>query len=205
LIVPVQATQELLRNNHYLGPCRRGMFAWVDDHGCIVFARPAARNLPKDWLELSRWCLVGDGLGSLQWSAFLRAWRSQPQSAATTIVSYSDPRVGHTGALYRACNWLWAPTWHRLRPPPTGNGSWAGGDKVETVKDRWVFPVAQDDRRAAILLVKDDSLRRSKPWAEYREPTWKRDRFRPHTGGGDYQLFAASLRGFTGFHRGVFA
>ena len=52
----------------------------------------------------------------------------------TTIVSYSDPSVGHTGALYRACNWLWAPTWHRLQPPPTGCGSW-DGKKRSSPKD----------------------------------------------------------------------
>ena len=36
----------------------------------------------------------------------------------STVVSYSDPSAGHTGSLYRACNWIWAPTWLRLRPPP---------------------------------------------------------------------------------------
>src|SRR5690606_2807761 len=74
-------------------------------------------------------------------------------SAVTTLVSYSDPSRGHTGALYKACNWLWAPTWHRLRPPPTGNGNWANG--MQAVKDRWVFPVLPDARRDDVLAIDD--------------------------------------------------
>jgi hypothetical protein len=79
------------------------------------------------------------------------------------------PIQGHTGALYRACNWWWAPTWHRLRPPPTGNGSWTEG-KQEAVKDRWVFPLQPDAARAFVLRAQDDAILRRWPWAEYREP-----------------------------------
>jgi len=190
--VAVADTAEMLAAHHYLGPCKRGRFAWMDKHGCIVFARPASRNLPKSWLELSRWCIV-EGRGSEQWAALIRAFKDQCVLIGadnTTIVSYSDPRAGHTGALYRACNWLWAPTWHRLRPPPTGNGAWTT-DAGQAVKDRWVFPLMRDADRAAVLAVKDDSINRRMPWAEYREPVWSRGSFRPHTGGGDYQQFAA--------------
>jgi len=45
--------------------------------------------------------------------------------------------VGHTGALYKASGWMWKPTWHRIKPPPTGNGSWGSG--LESVKDRWAY------------------------------------------------------------------
>jgi hypothetical protein len=75
-------------------------------------------------------------------------------AGALTLVSYSDPSAGHTGSLYRACNWTWAPTWHRLRPPPTGNGNWGGG-KSQAVKDRWVFHVARKDPARAGLVVTD--------------------------------------------------
>lgn len=187
--VRVSDTAAILKANHYLGPCKRGAFAWQDAHGCIVLAAPASRNLPKTWLELSRWCIV-EGRGSEQWAAFVKAWRLDPRSASTTIISYSDPRAGHTGALYRACNWLWAPTWHRLRPPPTGNGQWKQ-DGGQSVKDRWVFPLAADTDRAQVLAVKDDAVVRRMPWAEYREPVWSRGSFRPHTGGGNYKQFAA--------------
>lgn len=158
-----------LRANHYLGPTSRG-FAWVDEHGVAVFARPTSRMLPGDgtWLELTRWCLNGQrNAGSKQWA---KAWRAiaADRPSVTTFVSYSDPSVGHTGALYKACNWIWAPTWHRLRPPPTGNGSWSDA-KTESVKDRWVFPIRPDDRRIEILSVKDQSLT-SAGCAQYREP-----------------------------------
>jgi hypothetical protein len=155
VIVPSANVAYFLNERHYLGSTQRG-FAWSDDFGVIVFAKPTARRLPQDgtWLEVVRWCLVGvPNGGSQQWA---RAWRAVVASnpEVLTFVSYSDPSVGHTGALYRACNWTWAPTWHRLFPPPSGNGSWKNGER-QSVKDRWVFPVKADPARAEVLRVKD--------------------------------------------------
>jgi hypothetical protein len=116
---------QLLDRHHYLGAIGKGD-VYRDLFGVMVFANPTARRLPqKRWLELVRWCLLdrGGAGGSQQWRN-ARAWLVSLHPHATTVVSYSDPSAGHTGALYRACNWLWAPTWHRLREPPTGNGSW---------------------------------------------------------------------------------
>lgn len=140
---------------HYLGATGRGS-AWSDELGVIVLAKPTSRRLPQDgtWLELVRWCLergIRNG-GSRQWARVSRYLRRE-MPEVTTVVSYSDPSVGHTGALYKACNWTWAPTWHRLKPPPTGNGTWGDG-VVQSVKDRWVFPLRPDDRRDEILRVK---------------------------------------------------
>lgn len=159
---------DYLATNHYLGPAKRGV-AWEDEYGCMVLASPTNRHLPTDWLELTRWCLRGEkNAGSRQWSAVRKALlRDRP--TVTTVVSYSDPSVGHTGALYRACNWVWAPTWHRLRPPPSGNGSWVVG-KVEAVKDRWVAPLRADSRRAEILVAKDEAILKRMPWARYQDP-----------------------------------
>jgi hypothetical protein len=107
-------------------------------------------------------------------------WLRETRPEVTTIVSYSDPSVGHTGALYRASNWLWAPTWHRLRTPPSGNGKWSARGKSEAVKDRWVFCLASDPQREAVLALQDESLRRRFPWAEYRDGK-----------GGDYKRWRA--------------
>lgn len=145
--------------NHYLGPTNRG-WAWLDEYGAAVWAKPTSRHLPQDgsWLELVRWCLFGkENGGSRQFKAMHR-FIKQTHPEVTTLVSYSDPSVGHTGALYKACNWVWAPTWHRLCEPPTGNGSWGDG-KRQAVKDRWVFAIRPDDRRAEILRVKDTRAR----------------------------------------------
>ena len=57
-------------------------------------------------------------------------------------------------ALYRACNWTWAPTWHRLRTPPSGNGQWQPG-VVQSVKDRWVFGITPDPVRDDVLHIED--------------------------------------------------
>lgn len=156
--VATDSCRQLLRERHYLGPVSRG-FAWSDRFGVLVLAKPTARRLPQDgsWLELVRWCLLGiHNGGSMQWAAAHRALRLR-FPFVTTVVSYSDPSAGHTGALYRACNWTWAPTWHRLRPPPSGNGSWQPGC-VQSVKDRWIFALRPDPRRAEILRVKDDAI-----------------------------------------------
>lgn len=171
------AVAHVLREHHYLGPICRG-FAWQDEHGVIVLGHPTARGVPRHWLELTRWCITSreKNAGSRQWAAMVRAIR-RDHPKYTTIVSYSDPSVGHTGALYRACNWLWAPTWHRLRPPPTGNGSWTDG-KIQSVKDRWVFLLQPDSERAERLVAKDESILRRLPFARYREP-----------GGADYRAF----------------
>jgi hypothetical protein len=159
----------LLIANHYLGATHRGR-AWRDEAGALVFAAPTSRRLPVDWLDLTRWCILDrvKNAGSQQWGRVRRALL-QEFPTATTVVSYSDPVAGHSGALYRACNWWWAPTWHRLRPPPSGLGSWKEGVQ-QSVKDRWVFPLRPDVRRESLLIAKDDGLLRRMPWARYREP-----------------------------------
>lgn len=178
-------TRALLDTAHYLGAPARGV-PYRDEFGVLVLAAPTSRRLPATrWLELTRWCLYGEkNGGSRQWARVWR-WLRETQPHITTVVSYSDPAVGHTGALYRACNWLWAPTWHRLRPPPTGSGSW-DGVRFEAVKDRWVWPLAHDDEREALLAVHDEGLQRRYAWAQYREPRFRRTAPVIGSGGGDY-------------------
>lgn len=144
----------VLEDRHYLGKARRCKFVYQDEFGVMVWSNPTSRRLPQQtWLELVRWCLNGTkNGGSMQWRRVRRKLLVE-FPLVTTCVSYSDPSVGHTGALYKACNWTWAPTWHRLKPPPTGNGSW-DGQKSQSVKDRWIFPLRPDSERAEILRVK---------------------------------------------------
>ncbi len=166
----LESVAHVLAENHYLGPIGRGL-AWQDEYGVMVVANPTARHIPLGtWLELTRWCILerGGNHGSRMWAGFIRGLR-KARPDVTTLVSYSDPAVGHTGALYRACNWLWAPTWHRLRPPPSGNGAWTEGEQ-SSVKDRWVFPIRPDPARAEVLRVKDDAILARHPWALYTEP-----------------------------------
>ena len=175
-ISEVKSVSEYLNNNHYLGAARRG-FAWSDEFGVMVLSKPTSRKLPhQTWLELSRWCLTGEpNAGSRQWSR-VHKWLMSEMLDITTIVSYSDPSVGHTGSLYRACNWIWAPTWMRLRPPPSAGGSW-DGKTIQAVKDRWVFPLRRDEMRENILSIRDASVRKKYPDAEYREPRWRGNRW----------------------------
>ena len=165
----VSDTRELLSKNHYLSSARTGKFAFAQYNdsaemvACQIWKHPSSRNLPSDgtWIELCRWCLTpqaGKNAGSKMHGQSIKVMKDKYPDI-TTLVSYSDPSQGHTGALYASCNWQWAPTWHRLRPPPTGNGTWGTGE-VKTVKDRWVFPVKNDDRRNEILRVKDNAGQR---------------------------------------------
>lgn len=169
---------DVLRDEHYLGPISGGTWR-EDEDGVLVFDAPTARGVPTQWLELVRWCITGGpNAGSRMWAKVVPWLRER----TTTVVSYSDPSVGHTGALYRSCGWLWAPTWHRLRPPPTGNGAWSECGGPQSVKDRWVYLLKPDEAREAALAVKDDAIVRGMPWAQYREPRWKRGV--PQPGGG---------------------
>ena len=176
----------VLSEHHYLGPTARGQ-VYQDADGVLVFANPVSRHLPQQtWLELARWCITGGpNAGSRQWKRVV-AWLRENAPSITTVVSYSDPSVGHTGALYRACNWLWAPTWMRLREPPSGMGSW-DGIKRQAVKDRWVYPLLPDPERASRLVIDDEGLKRRYPWASFQEPVWKKSHPILSTGGGDYK------------------
>jgi hypothetical protein len=160
----LEEVNPFLAANHYLGAITAGGANLVvvgrkcggPVVACQVWRPPTSRNLPADgsWLELSRWCLTpnaGPNAGSRNHKYAVRLIRDR---GAKTLVSYSDPSNGHTGALYRACNWRWAPTWHRLRPPPTGNGSWTDGI-AQAVKDRWVFHLARRDPARTGLFAND--------------------------------------------------
>ena len=191
MFVAVAETYPILTEHHYLGPTKTARQARRDEAGVIVFGNPRSRGVPKEWIEVVRWCLVGPAnSGTKQWARAVRAVRKSFPDCST-VISYSDSSQGHDGALYRACNWLWAPTWLRLRPPPTGNGAW---DRVrqQAVKDRWIFPLREDDgERQRRLFVNDESLMRRIPWASYVEPKWRRGRFDPRTGGGDFKRWKA--------------
>ena len=167
LLLTVQLSDSAARQLHYLGRSKKSQLEYADEFGWITFANPTSRRLPQDWLELNRWVLLGKkNGGSTQW-ARARRWLRRVAPNCTTVVSYSDPSVGHTGALYRACGFLWAPTWHRLVTPPTGNGTRSG--KRQAAKDRWVYPLLPDTRRAQVLQL-EPSYETRFPGSSYREP-----------------------------------
>lgn len=177
-LIPHAWASDTLAQQHYLGPAARG-FGWQSEEGVLVLSNPSSRRLPPwRWLELGRWCLTRQRKndGSRQWALFAR-WARKHLASITTIVSYSDPGAGHSGGLYRSCGWLWAPTWLRLRPPPSGNGSWGEPADGEGVKDRWVFLLRPDPEREQLLQIRDAAVLRAFPYASFREPQggdWKR-------------------------------
>ncbi len=154
----------LLGSAHYLGPARAGriVFACAQvEAGEIVagmiWKLPSSRRLPSDgsWADLTRWVLTpsaGVNAGTRMHSWVVGELRRR---GVSTAITYADPAVGHTGAVYRACNYLWAPVWHELRPPPTGQGSWDDGRTRSGVKRRFTFHLAQPRRVRPELLVDD--------------------------------------------------
>jgi hypothetical protein len=163
---PPSALSAELKANHYLGPINRG-FGYRDEYGCLVLSSPTSRRLPLHWLELSRWCLNGSkNGGSRQWATVRKLIKTRFPDC-TTVVSYSDPSQGHTGALYRACGWKWAPTWHRIVTPPTGNGSWTDGT-TQSAKDRWVCLIRRDKARRSVLAI-DESYANRFPFCAWSE------------------------------------
>jgi len=172
MLMPQLSAQAAARM-HYLGLSKRARLEYADEFGWVTFSNPTSRRLPQDWLELNRWILLGKkNGGSQQWRRITR-WLRWIAPDCTTVVSYSDPAVGHSGAVYKACNFIAAPTWHVLVPPPSGNGTRAG--RQHGVKLRWIYPLAPDPRRET-LLVLESSYRRRFPGRSYVEPRrwWKR-------------------------------
>ena len=154
-VAEVAEVNWLLSAEHYLGPASSASWCcagFVDDTlvAAMVYRWPTARMLPNDgtWLELSRWCLTpecGRNAGSrmMRWAAS-QLRRAMP--ATQTLVSYSDPGHGHTGALYRASGWTSSPTHHQERLAangvgyPSGHGSW-DGLTIQKPKHRWLYPL----------------------------------------------------------------
>ncbi len=153
-VASLSECNSLLAEFHYLGPIRSSLLnlgVWNESGEltqCQVWKWPTARLVPNDWFELARWCLTPLSVkndGSRFHGQAVRVIRSTfPE--VKTLVSYSD-MTRHTGALYKACNWVEAPTHHadRFRANgkgyPSGHGNWNGGDRQEP-KLRWTFPLA---------------------------------------------------------------
>jgi 5-methylcytosine-specific restriction endonuclease McrA len=100
---------QFLQDRHYLGPVVRG-FAWSDEFGVLVLAKPTARMLPQDdtWLELVRWCLTGESnAGSVPCFVCGRHVK-RPHATLEHIVPLSK---GGTDAMdnltisHNQCNW----------------------------------------------------------------------------------------------------
>ena len=153
--VPLHIANGMLSDGHYLGPIGaarhiHGMCLHGSIVAVMVWRWPTARMIPSDgtWLELSRWLLTpeaGKNAGSWMMARAVR-WIRAHFPRVRVLVSYSDPGHGHTGALYRACNWKSAPTHHELRwrtngvGYPSGHGSWGG--EHQHPKQRWTYEVA---------------------------------------------------------------
>jgi len=156
--ISLRLANELLAKAHYLGPAMNSKGCYGGFLGtalvcCQVWRSPSARMLPQDgtWLELCRWCLTtaaGKNAGSrmMRW---VRKRISLSMPHVSTLVSYSDPAHGHTGALYRASGWLNRPTHHERRWAvdgvgyASGHGTW-GTERRQSPKQRWCISLSRN-------------------------------------------------------------
>ncbi len=154
----IDEANRLLAARHYLGPIASGRLIVGErsEYGELVqvqvWRNPTARQVPADWLELSRWCIATDaknaGSRFMGW-ARRHIRQNLPVSA---LVSYSE--LGHhDGGLYRASGWEPLPTHIAVRWEKdgvgyaSGNGSWSNG-VVRSPKMRWVIWLSKGARRA---------------------------------------------------------
>ena len=108
--------QLLLSQYHYLGTAPKGSIYyglfWKD---CLIgvcsFGRGANKNLSSgvggEALELTRLCIVDwapKNSASYFISKSMKLLRNERPNIQY-LVAFSDPNVGHTGGVYRACNW----------------------------------------------------------------------------------------------------
>jgi len=147
---------EFMSPRHYAGrtPSISYSFGWYQSGKLVAvctFGKPASNNLCEgvcgkdyspDVYELNR--LVADGAdGAL--SSFVSFCLKQLTNKI--IVSYADTGMGHTGTIYRACNFLYTgATKQRTDQYTEGNkhsrhykGEDAHLRKVRTAKHRYIF------------------------------------------------------------------
>lgn len=79
--------------------------------GLATYGYPVGRNAIKSYgnniKELKRFCLV-DGLPKNTASWFMaKCNRQLKQDGLGAVLSYSDPKQGHTGIIYKASNFLY--------------------------------------------------------------------------------------------------
>jgi hypothetical protein len=119
-LIPNRMAQEMVVNYHYLHRRAPAMFSYglFDGFtmiGCIIFGKPANKNLcwgvcgreeSEKVLELTRlWVLDGTPKNT---ESFLigNALRLLP-SNYDIIVSYAEIGAGHVGTIYQATNWIY--------------------------------------------------------------------------------------------------
>lgn len=105
--------REFIRRVHYSGSCPPSKFYFVATHGpeivgAIIFRKPSLPGVQKAYsadLELVRLAML-DSCDKNSESRFI-GWSLRWLRKHTEhfrIVSFSDPRFGHSGGIYRACN-----------------------------------------------------------------------------------------------------
>lgn len=103
-----------IRAHHYSRSCPPGKYSFAvyyDAHlvGAALFRRP---SLPKTRaayavdLELSRLVLLDEAghNSESRFIGFMLRWLKK-NTDTRAVISFADPRFGHTGVIYRASNW----------------------------------------------------------------------------------------------------
>jgi hypothetical protein len=104
--------RDMIINQHYLKTmprgCKYNFGLYKDDVlvGGAMFGCPVGAKVGRDTLELKRFYLTpGCEKNTASW--FLSRCIKQLKGKANRIVTYADPKEGHTGALYKASNFIY--------------------------------------------------------------------------------------------------
>lgn len=157
--------RNLIRRRHYLksvpadntGP---NFCIWVGGRlvGAMIWARPAARNLPQDWRELRRFYLDDDmpkNSESRCLSVSARIIMSRSQDVPL-LISYSDPQRGHAGTIYRAAGWLYVGMNQGGGGLATGQRSLTTTNNLDAYgpKHIWIKPLHVEVQHAYVVRAK---------------------------------------------------
>ena len=110
--VPNDLLRDMMLNKHYLKTMPRGckyVYGLYNNGaligGCMI-GHPVGANVEKNTLELKRFYLEPDcEKNTASW--FMSRCIRDLKNITKNIITYADPREGHTGVIYKACNFVY--------------------------------------------------------------------------------------------------
>lgn len=110
--IATEEIKKIIRYEHYLGTIPPYKFILISQvngiiAGVAIFGRGANKNIPKDTLELLRLCVPYYVVRhhTIDFLNKCILYIKDNYSELKQIIAYSDPNVGHDGAIYRMSGW----------------------------------------------------------------------------------------------------
>jgi hypothetical protein len=108
--IHTDAIFDFINKYHYLGYCpagakyRIGLFYQGHMVGACLMGRPVARHENQNDLEITRFVLHPNCPKNTASWFLSRCLKIAKKDGYKRVISYADTAEGHTGAIYKACN-----------------------------------------------------------------------------------------------------